>query len=95
MQQTIPGNQKVSPQGKSKRATRINRDCLRCGNPLTGRQEKFCSDTCRWRRKNEVRLTVEKTAFILAENTLRLKPETFLRLCINELEAHGYEVKKK
>ena len=77
------------------RAARISKNCLRCGTPLTGRQEKFCSDYCRWQKKNEVRLWVEQTIFAYAQAVLRLKPEKLIEFCINELTIRGYDVKKK
>lgn len=95
MRKSIYGTGEVLSRGNFGRAARQNAKCLRCDKPLTGRQEKWCSDSCRYRRKNEVRLTAEKTIFILAENILRLKPDGLVRFCLNELHARGYEVTKK
>jgi hypothetical protein len=47
-----------SLQSDYSRATRIVGECLRCEKPLAGRQEKYCSNSCRWKSKNEARLRV-------------------------------------
>ena len=56
----LPTTNKNSIQGNLKRVTRKFTNCLRCNNPLSGRQEKFCCDSCRWAYHNKARLNAEK-----------------------------------
>ena len=65
------------------RVTRKFTNCLRCNKPLFGRQEKFCSDACRWDFHNDCRLGAEKDLLML-----------IYKLC-DKYGIGTYEVKKK
>lgn len=49
-----------SIESKINRVTRKYTNCWRCDRPLTGKQEKFCSDKCRWASHNSERLGAVK-----------------------------------
>ena len=73
-------NHKNPLQADINRATRKFTDCLRCHKPLSGRQEAFCSNACRWNFHNQAR---------------RLARRMLIEREIEHLQLEGYEVKKK
>jgi hypothetical protein len=72
--------EKDSIKSNYSRVTRKFTHCLRCNKPLSGRQEKFCRDICRWNFHNHARLDAR---YILIERE------------IEHLQSEGYEVTKK
>ena len=83
--------QKRSLESKITRATRKSETCDRCNKALTGKQERFCSDKCRWALRNKLRYEKQKLAVILAYRLEELIP-TVKRLVDEVLELH--EVRK-
>ena len=79
-------------QSKITRATRKSETCDRCNKALTGKQERFCSDKCRWALRNKLRYEKQKLAVMLAYRLEELIP-TIKRLVDEVLELH--EVRKK
>lgn len=63
---------------ESRQTASTGSPCKRCGLPLTGRQERFCSDTCRmqtWREDRATRLadlltTIERSTTALRAELL-------------------------
>lgn len=89
----ITGTKEKSPvEGNLTRATRKPGTCDRCEKPLTGKQERFCSDRCRYALRNKIRYQKQKLAVMLAYRVEELIP-TIRRLAEEIVDLH--EVKKK
>jgi hypothetical protein len=73
-EETTPTNPEAArPQDRALegRTTASDRQCKQCGEPLTGRKLRFCSDRCRMRHVRQNRWRTLNTLIDLIERALR------------------------